>query len=591
MSVVNPLNVPLWRSALQIMSIYVRQHPLIMSSSMALLILAGLVEGVGIMSAVPLIDVLTSRNPDDWTEITKVFSRVLDQFGLPISKLVLIATIVLAMLIKAMLLFASTIYVEFAIADFVRDIRLRMIGGMVDANWSFFTGEPIGKLTNSLLAEAQESARAAKQLIGLCSAAIQTVVYAATVLIISWQLTVSAFIAGLIILAVFHGLVLRSRSEAHRRTSVARTYVAKVVDWLQSAKSLKAMGLNDRIEAYLADYTNQLTHADKRLILIDRIISTLQEPLSVILIAVIFVVSTDYFAIQLPGLLVSMALFNRILNRMTTLQSQLKGIANSEAGHLAVQEYLTRLSDCRELTSKTGKAQPRFDSVVSLENVSVAYGTRHAVSGVSIAIPKGQLTALLGASGAGKSTVLDLVANLAKPSDGRVMIDDVDLRDLDLLSWRHCLGYVPQEMTLLNDSVRNNLTLRDEAIEDDAIWDALKLAGAEGFVSQLPDGLDTTTGERGMEISGGQRQRLAIARALVRKPTLLLLDEATSALDRETELAFCQTLRGLLPHTTILATSHRPAIEDVADNVVYLEEGRVINRLGYGEPIPATARV
>jgi ATP-binding cassette subfamily C protein len=157
-----------------------------------------------------------------------------------------------------------------------------------------------------------------------------------------------------------------------------------------------------------------------------------------------------------------------------------------------------------------------------------------------------------------------------------VLIDDVSIEDVNIHLWRQMIGYVPQELTLFNDTILANVTMKDPNLGELEASDALTAAGALEFVTALPDGLQTVVGERGAQLSGGQRQRISLARALVRKPALLVLDEPTASLDPATEQAICQTLLGLRQETTILAITHQRTLVDVADLVLPLREGQIV---------------
>jgi ATP-binding cassette subfamily C protein len=208
-----------------------------------------------------------------------------------------------------------------------------------------------------------------------------------------------------------------------------------------------------------------------------------------------------------------------------------------------------------------------------------------------LSIPAGSFTAIVGPSGAGKTTIVDLFTGLIRPQQGHVWIDDLLLEQVDLRQWRRMIGYVPQETFLLHDSVFLNVTLGDANMTEADVDEALRAAGAWDFVSALPMGIRSSVGERGAALSGGQRQRIAIARALAHRPKLLILDEITSALDPDSEAAICRTLQGLRGQLTILAISHQPAIVQAADSVYRLERGHVSlssngkeSALVFGEP-------
>jgi ATP-binding cassette subfamily C protein len=190
-------------------------------------------------------------------------------------------------------------------------------------------------------------------------------------------------------------------------------------------------------------------------------------------------------------------------------------------------------------------------------------------------VPAGSLTVITGPSGAGKTTVVDLITGLLQPTTGDVRIDDVSLREIASREWRTRIGYVPQETLLLHQSVAHNVTLGDPTVPPGDVAAALRAAGAEEFVAELPEGSGTIVGERGLRLSGGQRQRLALARALVRKPMLLVLDEATTALDPATERSICETLRELRGSMTLIAICHHGYLVEVADLVYRVEGGRI----------------
>jgi ATP-binding cassette subfamily C protein len=212
---------------------------------------------------------------------------------------------------------------------------------------------------------------------------------------------------------------------------------------------------------------------------------------------------------------------------------------------------------------------------IRLEQVTFKYSDINVLRDASLIFPAGEITAIVGASGAGKTTIVDLVIGLLRPQDGEVWVGDLPLENIDLNQWRRMIGYVPQETVLLQDSISMNVTLGDPTIKEREVEEALQKAGIWEFVKTMPKGMHSSVGQRGLMLSGGQRQRIAIARALVRKPKLLILDEATTALDPENEAAICQTLRNLRGEITILAISHQPAVLEVADRGYRVKDGAV----------------
>ena len=217
----------------------------------------------------------------------------------------------------------------------------------------------------------------------------------------------------------------------------------------------------------------------------------------------------------------------------------------------------------------------------SVESVDVTYtypsAARPALRGISLRIGRGESIGIIGPSGAGKSTLVNILLGLLLPDEGRVLVDGQDLRD-DPRTWQLQIGYVPQSIYIMDDTLRRNVAfgLPGADIDDSAVWRALRIAGLQGFVERLPHGLDTVLGERGAQISGGELQRIAIARALYPDPAVLAFDEATSSLDVRTETDVMTSIRDLRRSKTIIIVSHRQTTIAHCDRIYALDRGRLV---------------
>jgi ATP-binding cassette subfamily B protein len=248
-------------------------------------------------------------------------------------------------------------------------------------------------------------------------------------------------------------------------------------------------------------------------------------------------------------------------------------LPRSVAGWERVQAVLGAEGD---MAYGTAAAPGTGPAEIAFSGVGFRYGHGPAVlHDVTFTVPAGQTTALVGATGSGKSTLASLAVRLVDPASGRIALDHVGLPELSGAALASATALVPQVPFVFDDTVRGNITLDRDGIDDEAVWTALRLAQADGFVAKLPAGLDTEVGERGTSLSGGQRQRLTLARALAGRPRLLVLDDATSAVDPRVEAAILASLRGADAGASILVVAYRRATIALADQVVYLEHGRV----------------
>jgi len=272
--------------------------------------------------------------------------------------------------------------------------------------------------------------------------------------------------------------------------------------------------------------------------------------------------------------LLLIALFARTIGVSNNLQRKYQALTIDASALWSMRDMIDQAY--AEVEPSLGDAEPTLNQGIELRGITVRLGDATVLEDFDLSMPKGMITALVGESGAGKTTAADLVAGLIRPEEGEVLVDGVPLETLDLQRWRHMIGYVPQEVLMLHDSVEMNVSLGDSSVTPEQVERALRDVGAWGFVSELPDGLASSVGERGSLLSGGQRQRIAIARALVYGAELLIMDEATAALDSESEAEIWSTVRQLRGRATVIAISHQPALTGIADRVYRISDGKAV---------------
>jgi ATP-binding cassette, subfamily C, bacterial len=543
---------------------------------LACLVLATVAEGIGLSSLLPLLSLATPAGSiagKGDTRLAHMIDDLLAGVGLQPSVGLLLSFIVGGMALKAAFVLLAQKQIGYTVAQVATDLRLALIRALLAARWEYYIRQPVGGLANAFATEASRAAQAYLAGATIITLLIEAVLYTSLAIVVSWRATLAALAAGTLIIYALNRLVHMSRRAGKRQTQLLKAVLGQFTDVLYAVKPLKAMARETLVGPLLEKETHRLNRAFQREVLSKEVLRALQEPLAVAALATGLYVTLTRWALPLDSLILLAVLFGNLLSGLNKVQKEYQQLVSCESAFWSLHATIEQSEGEREVIP--GKKKPLLRSEVRLDQVSFSYGDQPVLHEVSLTIPVGQVTAVVGPSGAGKTSIADLLVGLLRPQAGDVWLDDLPLSAADMQDWRQLVGYVPQEIFLLHESVLVNVTLGDPHLTAAEVESALRAAGAWEFVADLPEGIHTAVGERGARFSGGQRQRLAIARALVHKPQFLILDEATASLDPATEVAICATIQQLRGAMTILVISHQPALLKVADIVYRLEGGTV----------------
>lgn len=550
----------------------------------ALQVISAFADNLGILGLLPVIQGLVSGGVSGG-RVGEFFASLVTSLGLPADMRGYLLLVSIAIVIKAVTAYITQRVANHLVLDVVNNIRSNLLRSLIGLRWPRFSRIKSGDVVGLQVSEIERFRPGLTAVLTLITASVQAILYLVASLFVSLQLTLLALLLGMFKVAVLRPIRRGTIRLGGLYSANIRSMTVSLLEGLHSIKPIRAMGADHSLQARLARDVKDNYRAVDDLHRNSTFFTVMDDFLtSAILVVVLFVCAT-LLAVDLAQLAVIGLLMSRILVQVGTIQKGQQTINVTASIADSIHETLDDYR--REAEGRQGSREIGLRRELRFDNVSLGYDDRGVMSGVDLAIPAGSFCAFIGASGGGKTTLVDAVLGLVTPTAGRVLVDDVDLAEADILRWRHHIGYVPQELVLFNDSVRSNILFGRDDLGDDDVRRALKAAEALDFVEAMPQGLDTPVGERGTALSGGQRQRLAIARALVHSPDLLVLDEATTALDPATETEICRTLRRLAGQRTILAISHQPRIAEIADLVVEVSGGAV--RVMPAEPAKAAS--
>jgi ATP-binding cassette subfamily C protein len=611
-----------WRAALRLLRFAagVDARMLVLTVSTALA--GSLAEGFGLVLLLPLLAVagMNFTGPSTANRLIVEAQRLLLRAGVP-HGLWLPAVLAVFLLTGALRSMLRRLQSEMGYAMVIRmhlALSRRVYASVVKAQWGFLVRQRAGRLTHVLTAELSHVTDAVSLLLSLVNLSCLTLLYLAIALKLSAPMTLLVLALGGVLMLLQRRSLERMRASGKLFSESVGEVYAATDEHLLNLKSVKTYNNEERDVQLFADLCGEVARHAKNNAKHQAAADFRFEVGTLVALGAVLLLALGVLHVQAATLLLLLAIFTRLMPQLASVQSQ----AHQVAGVLPSYDHVLAIeADClAHAEPDAGAADPadsttpalRLESEFRLENVWFAYqpaaGDRNpgqpvqeaefVLRGIDLVLAAGTLTAVAGPSGAGKSTIADIANGLLLPTRGRMLLDGRALDPAETRRWRRQVGYVGQEAVLFHQSVRDNLLwARPDATEGE-LREALELACA-GFVYDLPGGLESVVGDRGVLLSSGQRQRISLARALLRKPTLLILDEATNALDVENEARVLDAIREAIRPPgaganaarqgglTVLMIAHRASATRRADRIFELENGRIA-RCGTWEELNAS---
>jgi subfamily B ATP-binding cassette protein MsbA len=550
-------------------------------------------EGTGIVMLVPLLQRLDARRPataappqvELGSGTPDVLSQFMDHVGLTSVEAIL-AAIGVAFFIKGLVAFAAGAYGGYLEVNLMTKLRVSLFDNYSRMDYLYYTRRDTGYFINLITVQLNSFYWALRFFMIAFSGMIASIIYLLLALTVAWAFGLMALMVGFMLLP---GLKRLSEHVTRLSRDSARedTHFTKLlIQTLQGFKYLTTTGQTGQLRKGVISSVQRLSGYEIRQVLASSLTSSCREPVSVLCIIVIVMIQITILNQPLAPIMVSILLFHRGLLAVISIQESWQAtLREIGAVELVRDEFAHQIAN-READGK--KELGPLAHGIEFRDVCYAYnsGTGDVLSHVSFLIPAKSTVALVGDSGAGKTTLVDMISLLLKPRSGEVLIDSVPSPDIKLASWRRQIGYVPQETVVFDDTLANNICLwSGDSATDLRVLEKVRAAARSAhisdFIESLPESYQTRAGDRGIRLSGGQRQRLGIARELFKKPSLLILDEATSALDSESENYIRQSIELAKGQMTVVIIAHRLSTIRSVDHVFVFDKGHLVEQGPY----------
>ena len=546
---------------------------------LVLMVAAGLTEGGGLLLLVPLLDLL--QGGGNASPLARHLQPLLHGLGLPLSAPLLLTAFVILVGASAGLQYARTVAATSLQLRWVDGLRTRAFATLLRAEYGWIAQQRQADQVNLLTIDINRVGAGMSSALGLLAMLATALIYVAAALALAPQPMLLLLASG----ALAWWWLLGQRRQAielgHAQGRANRDVLAHVQETLAGLKLAKVLGAEAGLAAGFDAAVTSLREQQMRFQRSQARARALTQLAAAVFLAGFVGAGLAIWNTPLSELVMLALLLMRLVPMFSSAQQQWHLYLNSMPA-LAGIEALVRACEAAAEPTTISTALWLVAETIELKAVTLRRATRLSpvLRDASLALRARTTTAIVGTSGAGKTTLADVLAGLLVPDEGTLEVDGIVVDGGARARWRRSVAYVTQEVFLVHDTVRNNLRWGlpvdgDGRVDDARLAEVLHLAAA-GFVLELPEGLDTIVGDGGLMLSGGERQRLALARALLRRPALLILDEATSALDIDNEARIGDAIRALRGNFTVLLIGHRLAMLEHADQVLVMEEGRIL---------------
>jgi ABC-type multidrug transport system fused ATPase/permease subunit len=552
-------------------------YPWGLPATILLGILSSVAEGIGISLFMPLLQSLDQKTYQFGAAggLQTLLDAGLRWLPAGSNRLTSIVVLILAMTIcKGLLMYSHSVVAAWTNSRVIHALRSRIFSRMIGISHRTLDKTEPGRLINLLATDTWHTSDALSLFVNLIINLCSILVFSTLLLALSWRLTLVVAIGVALISMILQAITFSARALGRQAVEANAVMSEQMLDGLEGVKVVQMFGLNGYLQHLFEAVSSKVGSVFLRLGLLHGAVHPLSEILYIGLL-----LGTLLIGVQAHTSLPTVVVFLVMLYR---LQPQIRQLDSGRISLIALTssvEDVMRLFDSREVKLLRAADRPfaGLRNEIRFEDVRFCYESDHqfALEGVSFTIPQGKTTAIIGPSGSGKTTIISLLCRFREPGAGQILVDDTPLAEIAMEDWRGQVAWAGQDAHLFSTTVRENILYGRLDASEDEISEAAIRADADGFIRNLPSGYQTKIGNGGISLSGGQAQRISLARAFLRNPDILILDEATSALDSVSEDSIQRALPCRSGRQTMIVISHRLSTVRYADHVIVLENGCV----------------
>jgi subfamily B ATP-binding cassette protein MsbA len=544
--------------------------------NIALNVAIGLLDGLGLTMLIPLLQSMEGNGSSGKSlGQLQYIVTFFESLGFPLTINVILSIFLILFALKAVLKYVASLYQIKIQNFFVLKLQKQLISDLQAMSFKGYLQFDAGKLQNVIIEEVWRISEAMKRYMRWNQSLLMLSTYVCLAFLANPQFAVLIGVGVGLSNLLYRKFFNRIRAASYQISQRGQKLSGYLIEFVHHFKYLKSTGYIGRFSKKLKGVVKEGYDLNYSLGKNSSLVASLKEPMVVFIVVSVIFVQVNWVRGEVGSIMLSLLLFYRGLNHLLSLQNEWQSFLHYSGAFRMVYEMKEQIGNHREVTGSVRFQS--FNKEINVENVSLSFGNNKVLDQVNLRVLKNNTIAIVGTSGAGKTTLINIISGLLKPDAGRIMIDGVDLSNYSLDDYRSKIGYISQESVIFNDTLYNNVTFWAEPTEENLkqFWNAVKMSSLTEFVDLLEAKENTPLGDNGILISGGQRQRISIARELYKDPKILIFDEATSALDSETESLIQENIERLHGSYTMIIIAHRLSTIKKADTIYLLEKGDV----------------